>query len=70
MGTRSALCASLVALGLISSARANLLLNPGLTTNPALLDTNGMISPAPAGNTVDLPDWTITGVSVDVIHSY
>ena len=72
MGIRSALCASLVALGLISSARANVLLeNPGLTTNPALLDpTWGMIAPALAGSTTDLPGWTITGVSVDVIHSY
>jgi len=69
MGTRYALCASFVALGLISSARANFLSNPGLTPASSSFDSWGLQYFNPATSS-PLPGWTITGNSVDLVGSY
>jgi hypothetical protein len=68
MSTRIALCASLVGLVLISSARANMLTNGQLDKASATpLDQYGLITLSPTLNSTALPGWTITSGTVDIV---
>ena len=71
MGTRVALCASVV-LGLISSAQAtttNLLTNGGVEKGAGTFNAQGYLTLTPTKNQTAITGWTITSGTVDIVSS-